>query len=185
MTYKPLKVQMSGLPNCETYRESAVSKVILSPAKLTVAQDAQSGPEGTTANFADGTSGLLPASHATYETCARWLASSAQWRRPVGVCFGRGGLIRDVECADQDVAKWFDEAEAEPVRISFRGHAGVYHLFHDHPDFARIYATAKRSAEHAEMLWFISSGSPLTLLDLVLSKDLPTPIYPKPNGVAP
>ncbi len=161
-----------------------MGKTVLSVAKLLVVQQLQQGPDGAAVQFKDGPSGRLPRAHERYPRWEKLLQDSFQHQRPVGASLADGGSVLDVRWADQDVVKWFDGAEAEPVRISFRGHAGVYHLFHEHPDFARTYAAAKRSAEHAEMVWFISSGSPLVLLDLVLSKDLPEPIYPKPNGVA-
>jgi hypothetical protein len=143
-----------------------MAKVVLAPAKLVVVRGLERGPAGATVCFKGGVLGHLPGSHRSF---ARWmdlLEDSLQRQRPFGVGLGQDGHIHDVRWADQDRVKWLGEGTEGPLPIIFWGHAGVYHLERDHPDFQRLYATVKRSAEHEEPIWFVYRSFPLTLLDV-------------------
>ncbi len=162
-----------------------MAEVSLTLTKLVLVEGLDVGPDGATARFGDGAGGALPLGHWMYAHCVELLEDGLKKRKPVGVSFGPDAEIKDVWWADADVVKWFGEEHEDPVEVFFWGHHGLYRLRHSHPDFARLYAIAKRSAEQKEWVWFIASPFPLTLLDLVPKSHFP-PLRPaETNGVAP
>ena len=133
---------------------------------LQIVREIQEDDSGATLRFQKGGQGHVLLANANYAAHLRLARRSQERQHPVGVSFGEGQTVAELNRADNDIPAELLEGEPDRVRVHFQGHDGVFELKLDHPEYTRIRATLDESLREKASVWFVAQKPELALLDV-------------------
>jgi hypothetical protein len=137
--------------------------------------DIQQHDAETVVHFLEGPEVQLQLGTQGYDDYVARAAKSFEKRQPLAVSTDQMTGTTRLDLADKDPGvQQVTDHDNRTLRVLFKGHAGIYYLRKDHPEFARIKRTLDQSAKCGTWVWFAAS-LPASDLDDVLPDELDGP----------
>jgi hypothetical protein len=124
---------------------------------------------GAEIQFADGCTGVLPATHPEYRWSVDRLKLSRDHHSFVGIRFQRENRIGDVAGADRNRVIGLRENEHDQTVLDvwFEGESGPWSLHKGALRFQQLHTALSRAKQSHQWIWYVRAGSDLLDVKLV------------------